>query len=531
MTTQIEKARREVVPIKNKIVNKEPLSWKEINEINERRTKHKEYLRQIEHAEAKKLLGEAIQLTELEQLQKWFREIEPMEFYSSIFKDYLDEPNEFNKGEYCAILCERTSQVVKDSKGQEKTLCKRYSITNGLNELDSLIHTSKNFCFMSPISYCGKHRRMNNARYYFAMVIEIDDLIRENDVPQGLRDLVYEIENEVLPRPTYIVHSGQGIHLYFVFKEPIPLYKSNQIIINQVRKKLIKKFWNFYITNLHKQKDIQYESLNQGFRVVGTRTKRGLLTDTNEVARAFIYANGEEVDFNYLASFTDYERGDQIKFKPKHTKEELKELYPEWYEKHFTPKGTKRQFPKINYWKNKPEMYEWYLKQIPTKASQGHRYYSLLVLASYALKCGVPKKRFEADCWSLLKTLDDMTDGESNHFTEDDVRGAIRCYDQKNLTALTIDRINEMTGFNIQKNKRNGFTREENLKIARSIQAVKCEITKTNWRQGGGQQPKRDEVIEWRLSNLDGTKYRCIKETGLSKHTVYKWWNAINEEI
>lgn len=520
-------ALKKAMPIKNKKVNAEPLSWQQIQEINERRIAFKEYLKEIEYAEAKKFIGEAQPLTELEQLQKWFREIEPMDFYQSIFDDYLDEPNEFIKGEYTAILCEKTNETITNKKGETKKLCKRYTITNGLNELDSLIHTSKNFCFMSPISYCGKHRRMSDARFYFAMVIEIDDLVRRDEIPYGLRDLCYQIENGHLPRPTYIVHSGQGIHLYFVFNEPIPLYKSNQVILNQVRKRLIKQFWNHFITNLNKQSDIQFESLNQGFRVVGTRTKYGLRTDTDDIARAFIYANGEKVDLNYLASFTDYTRADQIKLKPKYTKEELKRLFPEWYANHYTPKGNKRPFPKLKYWKNKPEMYQWYLKQIPTKAQQGHRYYSLLVLASYALKCGIPKKQFEADCWSLYKHLDDLSSDDNNRFTVDDVKGAIRCYEQKNLTALTLDRINEMTGFQIQKNKRNGFTREENLKIARSIQAVKCEITKTDWRNKNGQPTKQSEVIEWRLNNPSGTKYECIKATGITKHTVYKWWDTI----
>ena len=31
-------------------------------------------------------------------------------------------------------------------------------------------------------------------------------------------------------------------------------------------------------------------------------------------------------------------------------------------------------------------------------------------------------------------------------------------------------------------------------------------------------------VEEWRESNPLGTKADCIRETGLAKHTVYKWW-------
>ena len=36
---------------------------------------------------------------------------------------------------------------------------------------------------------------------------------------------------------------------------------------------------------------------------------------------------------------------------------------------------------------------------------------------------------------------------------------------------------------------------------------------------------KKQIVREWQKENPKGTKYQCIKETGLAKNTVYKWWN------
>ena len=37
--------------------------------------------------------------------------------------------------------------------------------------------------------------------------------------------------------------------------------------------------------------------------------------------------------------------------------------------------------------------------------------------------------------------------------------------------------------------------------------------------------PKKDIVQKWQLENPEGTKYQCVKDTGLSKNTVKKWWN------
>ena len=40
--------------------------------------------------------------------------------------------------------------------------------------------------------------------------------------------------------------------------------------------------------------------------------------------------------------------------------------------------------------------------------------------------------------------------------------------------------------------------------------------------KGSSQQKKL--VEEWRTAHPDGKKADCIRDTGLSKPTVYKWW-------
>ena len=73
----------------------------------------------------------------------------------------------------------------------------------------------------------------------------------------------------------------------------------------------------------------------------------------------------------------------------------------------------------------------------------------------------------------------------------------------------------------IERNKRNGRKQEMHLKGARAIR----DINNPNWRDGNGRKPKKDIVQKWQLENLEGTKYQCVKDTGLSKNTVKKWWN------
>ena len=54
-----------------------------------------------------------------------------------------------------------------------------------------------------------------------------------------------------------------------------------------------------------------------------------------------------------------------------------------------------------------------------------------------------------------------------------------------------------------------------------------------DWNKGGrpvGSKDKKprknkaDIVKKWRVKNPDGRKADCIRDTGLDKKTVYKWW-------
>ena len=42
----------------------------------------------------------------------------------------------------------------------------------------------------------------------------------------------------------------------------------------------------------------------------------------------------------------------------------------------------------------------------------------------------------------------------------------------------------------------------------------------------GKKKSKKAQIIEWRKQNPNGTKLRCEKEIGISRMTVYKWWDA-----
>lgn len=47
------------------------------------------------------------------------------------------------------------------------------TVTDELDAIDKMV-SSDEFCLMSPISYAGKSRKSENARYMYALVIDLD---------------------------------------------------------------------------------------------------------------------------------------------------------------------------------------------------------------------------------------------------------------------------------------------------------------------------------------------------------------------
>lgn len=488
-------------------------------------------------AKATSMLGDEIKETSFEMMRRLqFLEVSPLEFYDSIFRDYLDITDEFNKGQYVGIVVER----VNDNK------IKRYSITDGLFELSSLIYSAqltKNFCFMSCISYAGKSRLSKNARVLFALVIDLDNLSVRGGVPYGLRNLIYQIANEQLPKPTYIVCSGTGIHLYYVFDDPIPLYKNNVRYLNKIRKDIIRMVWNQYVTDSYKHNDIQWESLYQAFRVVGTYAKNG-----KDLCTAFRYGNGDTVSIEYLSSFisssVDYVK--KIRLLPKYSLEELREMYPDWTRRHFTDNGKRRKNPKKGRYYTNRALYDSYYKRLANEVQVGHRYHSLMALASLAQKCQAdpdPEKRknkpfvtrqeFIDDCNTLFDIYELKTNDENNHFTKKDLEAAINLYDKRDLVRMTVEHTSYISGITIERNVKR---RPKNKQIGQSahlnlIRQTR-DILNPNWDEYKGKKTMAAEIFNWRINHPYGIKSQCGNELKINKNTVSKWWNYnLIEEI
>lgn len=455
-------------------------------------------------------------------LSMGFPLVEPYDFYRDIFGDgeldtHLDTEklasissgSSGHTGKYIGVL----AYICTDAQG--KTSTQRRSILDDLDEIDSAYHRPHDeykLAITAPISYVGFSRKSSNARFLYALVIEIDNLIVKNGVNSGLETLKKQWDNHFIPKPTYVVASGSGVHLYYKFEKPVPLYKNVVKSLANYKKFLTRRLWNQYVTNSYEEHQIQFESLFQGFRVVGTRTKRG----NGEVASAF--STGEPVSIAYLNEFA-YNDADKIEevYKSDLPLAQAKALYPEWYQRRVVEKKPR------GHWVCNRSVYDWWLKRISFEAVVGHRYYCLMCLAIYAIKCDISYEELEKDCFSLMELYDVISPAE-NRFTEEDVMSALQIFEDKEFFTYPINSIVNRSGLQIEKNKRNGRKQAIHLERARAVQMI--DYPQMEWINRKGR-PKKSEVVRnWRLQNPDGKKADCIRETGLTKPTVYKWWDS-----
>ena len=143
---------------------------------------------------------------------------------------------------------------------------------------------------------------------------------------------------------------------------------------------------------------------------------------------------------------------------------------------------------------------------------------------SYTVKCDIPEDELFTDAFSLLQFLDDMSDDEHNRFTKRDILDAMQFY-QENYVTYSRSEAERVSAIPMPANKRNGRKQEVHLKIARATLEIMNEEN-GNILQGRpkGSGEKSKIVEEWQQQHPDGKKADCIRETGLSKPTVYKWW-------
>lgn len=420
--------------------------------------------------------------------------------------------------DYSGYGCWRYNPIVFYQEvvdGQKKN---RHRIILKDDEASLLFISGRKFAIMSPITYVGRNNTQENARYLYAMAFDLDGVsLRKH---HKMFDLV---KRGMMPMPNLIVNSGHGYHLYYLLEDPVPLHPVIVPLLNRLKHGMTNILWNMGTSELE---DRQYQSILQSFRLPGTLTKFG------KRIRAFVcpgvdrYTLEDLNKYLYTYKLSPEELSictGKAKYNPKGvTLSEAERMWPEWY---FSRVVQKKRVGRK--WHVNRAVYDWWHNTLLSAGDEikvHHRYWCILTLVIYAVKCDIPRDEVLADALALVPKMDSYTDTEDNRFTDDDVHDAMLAYDE-NYNKWPIKTIEDTTLFRIERNRRNGRPQEEHVKMM-SLIRDNISFPDGSWRKGNGRKAQGDIVRQWREENPNNNnKSQCAKETGLDRKTVRKWWD------
>lgn len=445
-----------------------------------------------------------------------YDEVDGCAFYQYIFPDNEkqgEKHTDFSKPN--AIYLYRDEQ----DEGTERRLRRRVMLSDTW-ESDYMDYVECNpMTLCSGLTYRSRTNRLQNAQRMNVLIFDLDGV-----GAYELKNLLLRFGQpasrvRTLPTPTFLVMSGAGVHLYYVFETPIDLYPNIKLQLKALKYDLTFRIWEYKSTST--KKEIQYQSINQAFRMVGSINGK-----YGAPLRAFKI--GGKVTLDYLNEYAKPENRVDINrpFHPSRmTREQAKEAYPEWYQRVVVEKkkGLKKWDIKS---KQGYALYEWWLNRVG-EIKGGHRYYFLMCLVIYACKCDVPREKLERDMYAAYEELRRVE--HDNPLTEEDIKSALETYD-KEYYNFTISDIEHLTELRIERNKRNYQKQKDHLEEARAIRDIRMKRQNRDWRDGNGRPSAENKVVAYLREHPDATKAEVIRGTGLSKPTVYKHYETAKKK-
>ena len=366
-----------------------------------------------------------------------------------------------------------------------------------------------NWAITNGLTYWG---RANIADAQSKMCAMIFDLDGQDD--GTLTAFLYNCRSDypVYPEPNYIILSGHNVHLYYVLEEPADLYPNTKSLLKDMKYHLTDRMWNKHTSR--EWEHPQHQGINQGFRVIGGKTKDG------GTVRAFA-VNTHPFSLEELNDFLPPEQQVDLSKKwreTRYTLEQAKERFPEWYEKVIVGGGRAD-----GSWNAKEDLYNWWLRKIRAGATFSHRYFCLMALAIYAVKCGITdRKRVKADMDSLVPFLDSV-DTEHPFGNDHEVENALECLDLR-YKKFPIKDLERISGIAIPKNKRNYRKQALHLRMARSnLEILSEDAGHALQGRPKGSGEKRELIRSYAREHPDANHSDIAKALGVSRSTVIKW--------
>lgn len=330
-------------------------------------------------------------------------------------------------------------------------------------------------------------------------------------------------------KPTFIVCSGGGLHLYFVLSEPVDMLERWKRELSAINNWLYESYNEPYVEpvsyNFYNDEEAVYDlgkpdrhGLTQPYRVVGSMVKEEYGTDNISAWRV-----GETYSITELAiqaglNQTVFNVDEFDLSKSLRTKE-----FEENLSRAKQPRNHKRTKG------HNPGVYKWLAKELLDRAkyfgTPGHRYTQIVSLAICARKDHVPRAQLEADA----KEIFDIWCKAAKQYNLPpiywrEVAKALKMYDsRKDVIKYPRWWLSEKCGWKWESHqKRNGRNQTTHLKVLASV-VRDLEYPDGSWRYRGGAPTKKQLILDYASEHPGANHSEIARALGVSRPTVVKW--------
>lgn len=343
---------------------------------------------------------------------------------------------------------------------------KKHIVAYGLDQLIQ-IASFRSDIYTAPATFFNNYRKTVLLKTMHAICLDLDDI-----TASSLPFVLHKIEL-LSVKPTLILNSGGGLHLYWVFIEPIECFNSRKPLLKDMIRKLYDKM----------QGCCKYQKLGliQSFRVCGSLTKLGDIT-------------------------VGYRVGALCR---------LEELHTMLYGKKSTlKKKSNANLPSnVEFFPNASEKFYSHCFNRMSEVMVGNRELALFALAVVGFKCRINKEQVIQDLEIVANFYRgrDQSLTRSEWFNVNETKKAIKGYSNK-YTQVTSIQLEEWFGWQFpRKTKRNGRKQAEHLERCRVIKNALIVHEKKS-------------IVERYLKEHPNASIREIASaTGLSVNTVGKY--------
>ena len=339
----------------------------------------------------------------------------------------------------------------------------------------------RNDVLLGGCTYFNNWISKKSAKDIYSFIIDMDN-VYSGTLLRALQNDWKTANNEPMPKPTYIVNSGTGLHLYFVLTEPIPNYKVTTENLDKLYRALAVQQTTRRVY-LHKQ--VQW--FGQDFRMAGGLNKYQWI---NSVFRV-----GDKWDIDELGRQVGLIDTHFIRYGEKRT---------------VKPLEKKIRKKKINGWRTNRAFYDYSLNECRAKTKEGNRYKSMCALTVIAWKCGVPLDELEKD---LISLLPDYNKGATRQIKQKEIYSAMKMYNSKAMLTQRAS-LENWQGWEYKPIKRNYQKQEWHLEDMRSKKENmkrRGQLFKNPEGRPKGSASKQKQVQEWKVLHPEGKKIDCHK--------------------